>query len=519
MLSDYQQHTVEYCLSISSMPESFPSLFIHGLSGSGKRTIARALAQKAGLDFVEIPVSGVPPDSLRARLIGKQLEGERALASNTAPGDLGRSSTTLLYFSGLEDLAPESWQEFHKLLTKRRYVDANGTEWLLNRDTWLIGGLTTGIGGAHVGISHWICTAFQRRCSVVLDDSPDELFAIARSIVADIMPSFQVAVSVAEAFRNIPLPHDHLHAVRRWIESLIRMGKEIDQAGLECAVQEDLGFSLHRVVYRGRPTSYSDVRSWLEQFRDELRPIAVHLLKELAAKFYVSQSDIYSAVQRCIDNSGIPQGAQVVFCRWQPLGRSSERVAHILKNQANWRVKQDLDLWDPDSWSMNLQDAWFVIADDFVGTGNTFTDIVKDEMAPLRRLASHFEHSKIRVLVVVGFEDGIRRITGSLQGEAQRVKVIVGHMFADEDRCFHQSSHILNNSKQRMILDEYCREIGRTKLQISDKMHLGYDDFGGLIVFPDTVPNDTLPMFWRSRPPHWRALFPVSGLPEENVPV
>ena len=331
------------------------------------------------------------------------------------------------------------------------------------------------------------------------------------------MPTVQVNDSVSDLFENVPLPHDHLHSVRRWVESLIGAGTEINREKLETAIQEDLGSVFNLVIYRGRPTSFADLRSWLGQVCDEVRPIASHLLRELAARFYISQSDVYSAVQRLIDQSGIPQGTSVVFCRWQPLGRSSERVAHILKNQANWRVKYELDLRKPDSWPPNLQDAWFVIADDFVGTGNTFGDIVKDETAPLKMLASRYENCRIRILVVVAFEGGIRRIAELLKSESNRINLLVGRMFVDEDRCFHESSHILANLKQQSALHAFCRELGSEKLKISERMHLGYDGFGGLIVFPDTVPNDTLPMFWCSRPPQWAALFPASGLPGDST--
>jgi hypothetical protein len=189
----------------------------------------------------------------------------------------------------------------------------------------------------------------------------------------------------------------------------------------------------------------------------------------------------------------------------------------MLKNQANWKVKHEIDLRaKPDTWPTGINDSWFVIADDFSGTGDTLSRLVGDSTSLLSQLMRYMPGVRVKILVICGFMKGVQRIRSALTSSSGNTSLVVGHLFEDQERCFHPESRILPIRQQRERLEEYCRKIGKETLHLHPQMHLGFHGFGGLVVFADTVPNNTLPIFWQSTP-NWQALFPVSGLLSEDT--
>ena len=89
-------------------------------------------------------------------------------------------------------------------------------------------------------------------------------------------------------------------------------------------------------------------------------------------------------------------------------------------------------------------------------------------------------------------------------------KVKVGRFLNEEDKAFSPESKHFKDPIQREKIKAICEKYGK---KLYPKGPLGYEDCQGLLVFPYTVPNNTLPIIWAGPESestiteHWRPLF------------
>ena len=93
----------------------------------------------------------------------------------------------------------------------------------------------------------------------------------------------------------------------------------------------------------------------------------------------------------------------------------------------------------------------------------------------------------------------------------RRVKLEIATLLTNHDRCFHDESQILRDPAARVDLRQFCIDTARDVLKLSPRFHLGFGEVGGLVVFYETVPNNTIPLLW-ARGGGWEPLFPVEGI-------
>jgi hypothetical protein len=278
---------------------------------------------------------------------------------------------------------------------------------------------------------------------------------------------------------------------------------------------EDMEWLLSQVPYRGQVITTTELSSWMAQFPMELQPVALHLVRKIATDYYVGIQRYHESLDSLIHRSGIPDNGEVVFCRWQALGKSADRVANILKNQAGWKVHADLDLRQPvNSWpSLSEKEAyWFVLADDFIGSGTTVGSLFGSPESPIPRLLGRYPRARLILLVVAGFEVGIRRVRAEIARYRNRVEMMLANLWHDEDQCFHPASRVILDANQRGKLRAFCLHAAETLMRrLPPKFRLGYKEIAGVVVFHDSVPNNSLPILWH-RSDKWQPLFPRSGL-------
>jgi hypothetical protein len=78
-------------------------------------------------------------------------------------------------------------------------------------------------------------------------------------------------------------------------------------------------------------------------------------------------------------------------------------------------------------------------------------------------------------------------------------------------RALDPDAQLFENETELLFAGDMLLQIGR---ELYPSNPLGYGDMGGLVCFHDTIPNNTLPIFWcdgtvGEKP--WRALFPRLG--------
>ena len=129
---------------------------------------------------------------------------------------------------------------------------------------------------------------------------------------------------------------------------------------------------------------------------------------------------------------------------------------------------------------------------------------------PLISLLRDYPYSKAYLLIVVGLSEGLRRVTESLKPYLDRVRLCVGIRLGEEDRCFADNSRIFPDPSHRARMKAFCESVGKEN-GFPANLWFGYEDSQALVVFPDTVPNNSLPILWHDRG-SWKPLFPASGV-------
>ena len=522
-LCDRQQSLVKRVLSIYSQDMNHlarpPSLLLTGPSGSGKRTIARCAAVELGMDFIEIKVDGGSVGNVRETLFGTACPAHSLIADDRAPGEAGRDAPSMLYLTGLENIDASLIAALVRLLSRGRYVDATGKEWSVSDSLWVVGGLVFAVKDPTVTSESFLSTYFHYRLSITTPHERDDLIVILESMLWVSDCKTMVDFSAGNVAEIVAQTSDGLHALRRWVESIAaegESGRPIGENELRRAMLEDMKWLLQRIPYRGRELTLDHVGKWVAQFPREIQSLATLLVRRISAHYYMSQQKYHDALADLILRSGIHRGSPVVFCRWQSLGGSADRVANIIKNQAQWRTKHEVDLRQPPKLWPRIppQEAkFFVLADDFVGTGETLSSLFPPKTQSIRHLLEQYPDAQVYVLIIVGFERGLRNVRDLMTKLQKRVKILVAEMLSEKDTCFHPESRVIDSVVQQVKLRDFCIEAAKQHMpSLKSDFWLGYKDTAAVFVFHDSVPNNSLPILWHSDG-SWHPLFPRSGVP------
>jgi tRNA A37 threonylcarbamoyladenosine synthetase subunit TsaC/SUA5/YrdC len=125
-----------------------------------------------------------------------------------------------------------------------------------------------------------------------------------------------------------------------------------------------------------------------------------------------------------------------------------------------------------------------IFIDDIIGSG--------------KQAIKYFNKNLIRIPIekyyfsLFGFKNGFKKVE-EIYGSG---KVKVGKFLNEEDKAFSPKSKHFKDPIQREQIKAVCEKWGR---KLYPKGPLGYEDCQGLVVFPYTVPNNTLPIIWAGR--------------------
>jgi hypothetical protein len=241
---------------------------------------------------------------------------------------------------------------------------------------------------------HRLITAFQSKLRIEPPSAATDLLTICESIAAEQPSVPQIDPALGQALVDASGQSDNLHAVRRWIEWMLSHQTKglVTADTLEKAMIQDLKWILPKIQYRGKTLTIQTYETWALQFPANIRTAAVQIVRDIADHYYIGTTKYFEALDDLIVRSGVIRKDAVVFCKWQHLGKSAPRVAHNIHNQGRWKVTGEIDLDGKESDWPKLTEhgcSWVIIADDFVGSGRTISQLVKSPSVIGRILAKY----------------------------------------------------------------------------------------------------------------------------------
>ena len=269
---------------------------------------------------------------------------------------------------------------------------------------------------------------------------------------------------------------------------------------------------LENFRYRARAIETTAIRRWLDQFDG---PKEQRLMFRLASEMRCYDEDTVRTKMReafgivmrnmrtiieprarvrndilvsSLDDSPAKSGS--TYCR-----------LFVSENRLSTNSVQTLESLER-RFPTNNETQRLVLIDDFSGTGATLVDGLKRNLDFLRRMNS--EGVRIVVIALVGFAQARDHIENFIEQAGLDADVYFCDELGPEHKAFSASSSIFVESAER----DLARQIAEAKgVALERRFPLGYKDTQGLIVFYQSCPNNTLPIFW-SRNGDWIPLFP-----------
>jgi hypothetical protein len=329
-------------------------------------------------------------------------------------------------------------------------------------------------------------------------------------------------------FRDWLNDYAEILLLRQWREFCVRPVVRVDVPSRIEAVElsafpipeDELLAVSQRLVYCGKQKDVAEVRAWLRQFDDDTRiEIAFLLLKRMAGKGYVPEGERVHAMQRVSEalqaGAGKPIVWRIVRGKQENLcvsyvdsetksGASTAREVAKLLRPSKCAAISEIGGW----LQAHLeQDALLLIVDDFAGTGGTLVKGLEHfcqkriDEAAFRKFC---DTGRVHLVLLFGFPEAIN----ALRERFPKIKVTAMRVFGDEVRALDSDAGIFSNEGERKFAQDVLRQIGQ---QLTPQFPLGHGHLGSLVLFHNTVPNNTLPIFWcngavNDRP--WLPLFP-----------
>jgi len=146
-----------------------------------------------------------------------------------------------------------------------------------------------------------------------------------------------------------------------------------------------------------------------------------------------------------------------------------------------------------------------VVADDFAGTGSTLekglrllSKLIDDLRLPI------YKDRRVLCYVQYAFPEAVDHV----RREFPWLEVLAIEVFPELLRAFDPEAQIFSGDGERLFARDVLLQIGR---ELYAEAPFGFGDIGGLVAFHNTVPNNTLPVFWSSGTMNdraWKPLFP-----------
>ena len=276
------------------------------------------------------------------------------------------------------------------------------------------------------------------------------------------------------------------------------------------------------LIYCGKQKDVSELRIWLRQFDDDVRiEIAFLLLKRLAERGFVTEGAKIHALeklQEVLSASRLETGKGAwtivrgksdnlcISCIDSEMKSGATTARELAKRLRPGKQGSPGEIID---WMRSRidKDPLVLIIDDFAGTGSTISKGLKKFFTEkgIEEIKDVFlNEGRILCYVLYSFPAAFER----LRKEYPKVKFLSVNVFSEEVMALDPNAGIFESGGEINFAREMLLQIGR---ELDPQYPLGFGDTGALVCFHNTIPNNTLPIFWRNgivNDKPWRPLFP-----------
>ena len=265
-------------------------------------------------------------------------------------------------------------------------------------------------------------------------------------------------------------------------------------------------------TYKGLRITEDRVRVWLNQFgdMDSQRPM-FQLLQHVAfwspERIRVQLASAHEIIRRGIKFERVGKERklrEILISFIHGPGKSGATYARLYADENDVladRVVDPSDIGRELDANPTIQAVVFV--DDFVGTGQSAIDYF-EQSPDLREVLARHNDVRQYFIALTGFGSGSDRLQEYLGKAGVGISVRVGTPLGAPDRAFDDRSPIFSDAMARANAREIAQRSGR---MLQPKQSLGYGGLEALVVFDQSIPNNSLPILWAEKG-SWRALFP-----------
>ena len=264
--------------------------------------------------------------------------------------------------------------------------------------------------------------------------------------------------------------------------------------------------------YRGRPIETMAIRRWLDQFdspRDQrlmfrlLSGIRTYDEDRIRTKMREALGIVVRNARTVLEPRSRVRNDILVSPLDDSLAKSGSTYCRLFvsENRISAQSVHTLDSLER-RFPTNSDIQRLVLIDDFSGTGLTLVNGLRQHLELLRQVNA----SGVRIIVIalVGFSQAREQVETFIRESSLEADVYFCDELGTEHKAFSDSSSIFPDPVER----DLARQIAEIKGVALEQRHpLGYRDTQGLIVFHQSCPNNTLPVFW-SQSRDWFPLFP-----------
>lgn len=283
--------------------------------------------------------------------------------------------------------------------------------------------------------------------------------------------------------------------------------------------EELLAIASNWPQYRGRDITVDHLRDWLNQFDGFQEQRLMYQLLE-GVKFYSysllrdKMTELFQVVQKIVNkhdkvvkikerfDQRKKADILVSYLDQSPFKSGSEYSKLFV--EAN-NIYTD-NSCAPDKLDKRLSELenvnGLVFVDDFLGTGKSITENL-DSIIPAIKPALIDRNIVVVIGIITGYQEAKHSVLKYAQINDFPIDCVLLDPLDNSDKCFHEDSSIYGKPGERSKAKDICSIHG---VKLEPRHPLGFGDCQAAIVFPNTCPNNSLPILWKEVK-DWKPLF------------